>query len=173
MTETTERVDLPASVSTTSGVKGLVDAKITEVPRSFHYPSSTLSNNTPSDISGLNLTVPIIDLGEINNTSARNDVVSKIKDAAENWGFFQVINHGVPLTLLEDIKQGVRRFHEEDPEVKKNYFSSDSNKKFVYNNSFEDPYQSTPLNWRDSFICYLAPDPPNPEEIPVACRSSF
>ncbi|KAF8113326.1 hypothetical protein N665_0051s0020 [Sinapis alba] len=172
MTETTEKVDLPASVSTTSGVKGLVDAKITQVPRSFHYPSSTLSNNRPSDISGLNLTVPIIDLGEINNTSARNDVVSEIKDASENWGFFQVINHGIPLPLLEDIKQGVRRFHEEDPEVKKNYFPSDSNKKFVYSNSFEDPYKSTPLNWRDSFTCYLAPDPPNPEEIPVACRDA-
>lgn len=173
MTETTRKNDIPASVSTTSGVKGLVDAKITEVPRSFHYPSSTLSSNTPSDISGLNLTVPIIDLGGINNTSARNDIVSKIKDAAENWGFFQVINHGVPLTLLEDIKQGVRRFHEEDPEVKKNYFPTDSNKKFIYSNSFDDPYKSTPLNWRDSFTCFLAPDPPNPEEIPVTCRSSF
>lgn len=173
MTEITEKVDLPASVSTTSGVKGLVDAKITEVPRSFRYPSSTLSNNRPSDISVLNLTVPIIDLGEINNnTSARNDVVSKIKDAGEKWGFFQVINHGIPLTLLEDIKQGVRRFHEEAPEVKKNYFPTDSNNKFVYSNSFEDPYKSTPLNWRDSFNCFLAPDPPNPEEIPVACRDA-
>lgn len=172
MTETTRKNDIPASVSTTSGVKGLVDAKITEVPRSFHYPSSTLSSNTPSDISGLNLTVPIIDLGGINNTSARNDIVSKIKDAAENWGFFQVINHGVPLTLLEDIKQGVRRFHEEDPEVKKNYFPTDSNKKFIYSNSFDDPYKSTPLNWRDSFTCFLAPDPPNPEEIPVTCRDA-
>ncbi|CAN6874642.1 unnamed protein product [Brassica oleracea] len=69
-------------------------------------------------------------------------------------------------------KQGVRRFHEEDPEVKKNYFPTDSNKKFIYSNSFDDPYKSTPLNWRDSFTCLLAPDPPNPEEIPVTCRDA-
>lgn len=51
-------------------------------------------------------------------------------------------------------------------------FPSDSNKKFIYSNSFDDPYKSTPLNWRDSFTCFLAPDPPNPEEIPVTCRDA-
>ncbi|ESQ44689.1 hypothetical protein EUTSA_v10003233mg [Eutrema salsugineum] len=172
MSEKPGKTDLPASVSMEAGVKGLVDADITEVPPIFHYPSYTLSNNRPSNISGLNLAVPIIDLGGINDTSARNDLVSKIKDAAENWGFFQVINHGVPLTVLEEIKNGVRKFHEEDPEVKKLYSPTVSNKRFVYTNSFEDPYQSSPMNWRDSFSCFIAPDPPNPEEIPLACRDA-
>lgn len=162
MTEKSGKTELP-------GVKGLVDADITEVPRIFHYPPSTLFNTKPSDISGLNLTVPIIDLREIDNE--RNAVVSKIKDAAENWGFFQVINHGVPLSVLEEIKQGVRKFHEEDPEVKNKYAptATDLNKRFVYNQNF-DLNHSSPMNWRDSFICFLAPDPPNPDEIPVACR---
>ncbi|CAH8356975.1 unnamed protein product [Eruca vesicaria subsp. sativa] len=163
----TEKMDMPAFVSTKAGVKGLVDADITELPRVFHYPSSSLSNNKHSDISGLNLTVPTIDFGEINNE--RNIIVSKIKDAAENWGFFQVINHGVPLSVLEDIKQGVRRFHEEDPEVKNKYCSKDLNKRFVYNNNI-DLYRSSPMNWRDSFVCYIAPDAASPDEIPVACR---
>ncbi|KAG7536610.1 Oxoglutarate/iron-dependent dioxygenase [Arabidopsis suecica] len=171
MTEEIDRVnELTDFISTKTGVKGLVDAEITEVPRIFHVPSSILSNNRPSDITGLNLTVPIIDLGD-RNTSARNVVVSKIKDAAEKWGFFQVINHGVPLTVLEEIKESVRRFHEEDPEVKNQYFPTDMNKRFVYNNNF-NLYHSSPMNWRDSFTCYIAPDPPNPEEIPVACRSA-
>ncbi|CAA0407254.1 unnamed protein product [Arabidopsis thaliana] len=174
MTENSEKTDrlndLTTFISTKTGVKGLVDAEITEVPSMFHVPSSILSNNRPSDISGLNLTVPIIDLGD-RNTSSRNVVVSKIKDAAENWGFFQVINHGVPLTVLEEIKESVRRFHEQDPEVKNQYLPTDNNKKFVYNNDF-DLYHSSPMNWRDSFTCYIAPDPPNPEEIPVACRSA-
>lgn len=161
MTEESAKTEL-------QGVKGLVDSDITEVPPSFHYPSSTISNNRPSDISGLNLTVPIIDLREINNNE-RNVVVSKIKDAAEKWGFFQVINHGVPLTVLEEIKQAVRRFHELDPEVKNNYSHRDFNKKFIYNQNF-DLNHSSPMNWRDSFVCYIAPDPPNPDDIPIACR---
>ncbi|VVB16603.1 unnamed protein product [Arabis nemorensis] len=73
----------------------------------------------------------------------------------------QVINHGVPLNVLEEIKDGVRRFHEEDPEVKKSYFSRDSaKKKFDYNSNF-DLYSSSPsVNWRDSITCYMTPDPP-------------
>ncbi|XP_018456094.1 1-aminocyclopropane-1-carboxylate oxidase homolog 10 isoform X1 [Raphanus sativus] len=169
MTEGYGKMGMPAFVSTKAGVKGLVDAEITELPRVFRYPPSTLSNNKPSDISGLNLTVPIIDFGEINNE--RNIIVSKIKDAAENWGFFQVINHCVPLSVLEDIKQGVRRFHEEDPEVKNKYCSTDVNKRFVYNNNI-DLLRSSRMNWRDSFVCYIAPDAASPDEIPVACRDA-
>ncbi|VVB07226.1 unnamed protein product [Arabis nemorensis] len=181
MTEITDRLnEFTAPVSMKAGVKGLVDADITQVPRIFHFPSSALSNNNgPSDISGLNLTVPIIDLGDIikdhdDNTAARNVVVSKIKEASETWGFFQVINHGVPLTVLEEIKQGVRRFHEEDPEVKKQYTSPTgfNNQKFIYSHNF-DLNDSSPLNWRDTFICFLAPDPPNPDEIPLACRDAM
>ena len=173
MTENSEKIDrlndLTTFISTKTGVKGLVDAEITEVPSMFHVPSSILSNNRPSDISGLNLTVPIIDLGD-RNTSSRNVVISKIKDAAENWGFFQVINHGIPLTVLKDIKQGVRRFHEEDPEVKKQYFATDFNTRFAYNTNFDIHY-SSPMNWKDSFTCYTCPqDPLKPEEIPLACR---
>ncbi|CAL9242176.1 unnamed protein product [Arabidopsis halleri] len=162
--------ELKAFVSSKTGVKGLVDTKITEVPRIFHVPSSTtISNNKSSDISSLNLTVPIIDLGD-GNSSARNVLVSKIKEAAENWGFFQVINHGIPLTVLEEIKQGVRRFHEEDPEIKKQYFAKDFNKRFAYNTNF-DIYHSSSMNWRDSFTCYTCvQDPLKPEEIPLACR---
>lgn len=163
--------ELKAFVSSKTGVKGLVDTKITEVPRIFHVPSSTtISNNKPSDISSFNLTVPIIDLGDGNISSTRNVLVSKIKEAAENWGVFQVINHGIPLTILEEIKEGVRRFHEEDPEIKKQYFAKDFNKRFAYNTNF-DIYHSSPMNWRDSFTCYTCvQDPLKPEEIPLACR---
>ncbi|KFK31715.1 hypothetical protein AALP_AA6G149600 [Arabis alpina] len=172
MTEKTE-------FTSKSGVKGLVDADITQVPQIFHFPSSTLSNNRPSNLSDLNLTVPTIDLGDIikdqDNTAARKVVVSKIKDASENWGFFQVMNHGVPLTVLEEIKQGVRRFNEEDPEVKKHYtpltVTGFNNQKFFYNASFDN--HSNPMNWRDTFVCFIAPDPPNPEEIPLACRDAI
>ncbi|KAF8111608.1 hypothetical protein N665_0074s0132 [Sinapis alba] len=152
------------------GVKGLVDADITEVPRIFRLPQGTLSDKKPS-LSASNLAIPIIDFADVH--VSRERVVEKIKDAAENWGFFQVINHGVPLSVLEEMKDGIKRFFEQDLEVKKSYFSRDATKKFVYNSNF-DLYSSTAcVNWRDSFACYMSPDPPTPEELPVVCRDAM
>ena len=155
---------------TKEGVKGLVDAKITEVPRIFHVPQDSLTDKKPNSVTDLE--IPTIDFASVHlATASREAVAEKVKYAAEKWGFFQVINHGVPLNVLEEIQDGVRRFHEEDPEVKKRYFSRDlANKNFVYNSNF-DLYGSSPsVNWRDTFACYIAPDPPTPEELPVTCR---
>ncbi|KAJ0261407.1 Non-hem dioxygenase N-terminal domain-containing protein [Hirschfeldia incana] len=157
---------------TKEGVKGLVDAKITEVPRIFHVPKDSLTGKKPSV---LDLEIPTIDFACVHvDTASREAVVDKVKYAAEKWGFFQVINHGVPLNVLAEIQEGVRRFHEEDPEVKKRYFSRDlANKNFFYNSNF-DLYGSSPsVNWRDTFACYIAPDPPTPEELPVTCRDAM
>ncbi|XP_027342539.1 1-aminocyclopropane-1-carboxylate oxidase homolog 1-like [Abrus precatorius] len=40
---------------------------------------------------------------------------------------------------------------------------------FVYNSNF-DMYSSPALNWRDTFVCLLAPNGPKPEDLPVVCR---
>ncbi|CAN7005994.1 unnamed protein product [Brassica rapa subsp. trilocularis] len=157
---------------TKEGVKGLVDAKITEIPRIFHVPRDSLADKKPS-VSDLE--IPTIDFASVQvDTASREAVVEKVKHAAEKWGFFQVINHGIPLKVLEEIQDGVRTFHEEDPEVKKQYFTrDDDNKKFIYNSNFDLYSSSTSLNWRDSFVCYIAPDPPTPEELPVTCRDAL
>ncbi|CAF1698386.1 unnamed protein product [Brassica oleracea var. botrytis] len=157
---------------TKEGVKGLVDAKITEVPRIFHAPKDALTDKKPSVP---DLAIPTIDFASVHvDTASREAVVEKVKHAAEKWGFFQVINHGIPLNVLKEIEDGGRRFHEEDPEVKKRYFSRDlANKNFFYNSNF-DLYGSSPsVNWRDTFACYIAPDPPTPEELPVTCRDAM
>ncbi|KFK27480.1 hypothetical protein AALP_AA8G389000 [Arabis alpina] len=157
---------------TKEGVKGLVDANITKIPRIFHIPqgSSTDKKHSVSD-----LEIPIIDFGYVHlDKASREAVVEKIRYAAEKWGFFQVINHGIPLNVLEEIKDGVRRFHEDDPEVKKLYFSRDSaKKKFVYNSNFDLYSSSKSVNWRDTITCYMTPDPPTPEELPVTCRDAI
>lgn len=99
-------------------MKGLVDAQITEVPRIFHVPPDALAENKPSP----DFKIPIIDFAGVQVDSvSREAIVDRVKYAAEKWGFFQVINHGVPLSVLENIRDGVRRFHEEDLEVKKSY----------------------------------------------------
>ncbi|KAG4957964.1 hypothetical protein JHK82_043799 [Glycine max] len=83
-------------------------------------------------------------------------------------GFFQVVNHGIPVTVLEDFKDGVQRFYEQDTEVKKELYTRDEMRPFVYNNNY-DLYSSPALNWRDTFMCYLAHNPPKHEDLPLVC----
>nr|GMC65248.1 gibberellin 3-beta-dioxygenase 3-like [Ipomoea batatas] len=55
--------------------------------------------------------VPLIDLDD-------PQALEKIKMACENWGVFQVTNHGVPVALLAQIQHQTRRFFELAPEQK-------------------------------------------------------
>ncbi|XP_027089758.1 probable 2-oxoglutarate-dependent dioxygenase At5g05600 [Coffea eugenioides] len=57
--------------------------------------------------------IPLIDLSVLNSPHTDADLarlVSEIGDASQKWGFFQVINHGVPLECQEKIELGSRKF---------------------------------------------------------------
>ncbi|KAJ4849362.1 hypothetical protein Tsubulata_037733, partial [Turnera subulata] len=153
-----------------AGVKGLVDAGIAKVPRIFIHDQSKVNDKSGSGGHGSSLSLPIISLeGMDRGSSLREEIIAKVRDACENWGFFQVINHGIPESVLDDMIEGVRGFHEQDTEVKKQYYSRDYLRKVTYNSNF-DLYQSAAANWRDTLTCTMAPDPPTPEELPTVCR---
>lgn len=160
-------MELKAFDETKSGVKGLIDAGITTVPRIFVQESA----DTPSKIpTPTQFSIPVIDLDGIHRDPAlRRRIVDEVREASERWGFFQVVNHGIPISVLEEMKEGVRRFYEEDEEVKRKYYTRDITRKLVYNSNF-DLYTASAANWRDTFFCYMAPNPPARHELPEACR---
>eukprot|EP00257_Ricinus_communis_P009983 XP_002529305.3 uncharacterized protein LOC8276157 [Ricinus communis] len=160
--------ELKAFDDTKAGVKGLVDAGIIEVPRIFHLSSDHLDNISHTVDPMFNF--PRIDLEGVNKDSIlRKEIVDKVRHASETWGFFEVVNHGIPVSVLEEMKEGVKRFHEQDVELKKEFYSRDYTKKVLYNSNF-DLYSSPFANWRDSIFFQMIPDPPKPEELPAACR---
>ncbi|KAG7645335.1 putative oxoglutarate/iron-dependent dioxygenase, non-hem dioxygenase domain-containing protein [Arabidopsis thaliana] len=164
--------ELKAFDETKTGVKGLVDSEISKIPRIFHHSSVELANPKPLPSDLLHLkTIPTIDLGgrDFQDAIKHKNAIEGIKEAAAKWGFFQVINHGVSLELLEKMKDGVRDFHEQPPEVRKDLYSRDFGRKFIYLSNF-DLYTAAAANWRDTFYCYMAPDPPEPQDLPEICR---
>ncbi|CAH8356201.1 unnamed protein product [Eruca vesicaria subsp. sativa] len=50
------------------------------------------------------MAVPVIDFSKINGEE-REKTLSEIARACEEWGFFQLVNHGIPLDLLEKVKK--------------------------------------------------------------------
>lgn len=163
------RAELKAFDETKAGVKGLVDAGVTEIPRIFRHPPDT---STTAAAAG-RFRFPVIDLHgaapDFGDPGRRQKIVAEVRSAAEAWGFFQVVNHGISEGVLEEVLLGVRRFFEQDTEVKKAVYRRDVIGRFVYNSNF-DLFSAPACNWRDTFLCYMAPLPPNPQEIPPVCR---
>ncbi|GMY27181.1 1-aminocyclopropane-1-carboxylate oxidase homolog 1-like isoform X2 [Fagus crenata] len=114
--------------------------------------------------------IPTIDLNGIEKEPILcAKIVDTVRNACENWGFFQVINLGIPASVLDEMINGIRRFHEQDAEVRNEFYTRVLNKKVIYNSNF-DLYTAPAANWRDTFSCVLAPSPPEPEELPAICR---
>ncbi|KAJ4851302.1 hypothetical protein Tsubulata_001178 [Turnera subulata] len=158
------KAELKAFDDSKTGVKGLVDAGIAKVPRIFINDQSKINHKSGSGAHVSSL--PILSLEGMDEDSSMRD---ELREACEEWGFFQVINHGIPEGVLEDMLEGIRGFHEQDPQVKKEYYSRDNLRNVTYNTNF-DFYQSQAANWRDTLTYTMAPDPPTPEELPTICR---
>ncbi|XP_057441694.1 1-aminocyclopropane-1-carboxylate oxidase-like [Lotus japonicus] len=47
---------------------------------------------------------PVINLENINGDK-RKAILEKIEDACENWGFFELVNHGIPHELLDTVER--------------------------------------------------------------------
>jgi len=163
--------ELKAFDETKRGVKGLVDDGVSRIPPIFIHPlSPSLSSPAPPKPTSA-FGIPVIDLSGFEDLTRRKDLIEKIRDASEKGGFFQVVNHGIPISLLEGMLGGIRGFFEQDDEIKQAYYSrEDLDRKVRYVSNF-DLYSAPAANWRDTLKCTMAPSPPHPEDLPPSCRS--
>ncbi|KAK6945344.1 Non-hem dioxygenase N-terminal domain [Dillenia turbinata] len=152
------------------GVKGLSDSGITCIPRFFVQPPELLSDlkKTSSKLSSTG--IPVIDLSNIDNSTVqRQTIMEQVKEAASTWGFFQVINHGVATSVLDETVAAIQAFHEQPHEVKSKYYNREERKGVMFTSN-NDLYRSKAAAWHDSLNMWMAPEPPNAEEIPETCR---
>ncbi|XP_058083035.1 1-aminocyclopropane-1-carboxylate oxidase homolog [Magnolia sinica] len=150
--------DLKAFDDTKTGVKGRVDAGIVKIPNIFIRPPEDMIKTSAADMTDIQ--IPIIDM-EGMESDRRLEIVDKIRSASETRGFFQVVNRGVLVSLLDEMIKGVCRFFKQPDEAKMEYYTRDSKRKVLYSSNF-DLYQSTAANWRDILFCVMAPDPFDP-----------
>ncbi|CAM9000572.1 unnamed protein product [Rhodiola kirilowii] len=159
--------ELKAFDETKSGVKGLVDAGLTQIPKIFINKGKDNIKVAPSHN---HIKFPSIDLQKLSNgdPNMRRSIIEQVRSASESWGFFHVVNHGIPLGTLEEMILGVKRFFEQDDEVKRAWYTRDVTKKLVFNANF-DLYSASAANWRDTFLVVAAPEPLKPEDLPQPC----
>ncbi|KAM7462962.1 hypothetical protein LguiA_031083 [Lonicera macranthoides] len=164
--DTDRKTQLKSFDDSKSGVKGLVDSGATKIPPVFLHNQIKIQENSANH----QLTIPTVDLKGLEKDEAiRREIIQKVKEASESWGFFQIVNHGIPQSVMDGVIDGVRKFHEQDVEVKKEFYTRDFTKTFVYNSNF-DLFSAPAANWRDTISSIMAPQPPDPEVLPAVCR---
>ncbi|XVE92341.1 hypothetical protein REPUB_Repub01dG0088900 [Reevesia pubescens] len=115
--------------------------------------------------------VPVIDLLE---PSAL--VVEQISRACEEYGFFQIINHGVPQELCDRMMATITDFFELPPDEKAPFFTTDHSKQVkLFNYFVKDGSQNKVSMWSQCFshpwhplddILHLLPqNPPQYREV--------
>ncbi|CAN1312113.1 1-aminocyclopropane-1-carboxylate oxidase homolog 1 [Linum perenne] len=168
--------ELKAFDESKAGVKGLVDSGIKEIPRIFHAPPHFLKDGSPFSPDDPNFKFPIIDLSMVlidlamvHDPIKRKETVDQIRNAAESWGFFVIVNHGVPKNIQYEMTTRIKEFFELDLEEKKEFYDREQTKKVMYSSN-PDMYATPVCSWGDMLITHVTPEPPEPEDLPECCK---
>ncbi|KAL6642695.1 hypothetical protein ACP70R_020876 [Stipagrostis hirtigluma subsp. patula] len=114
--------------------------------------------NAEEVISGYDISsaIPVIDLSKLCDPQSSYEECSKLGSACQQWGFFQLINHGVPDEVIRDLRKDVSEFFKLPLEAKKAY-SQLPNSIEGYGQVFVVSEEQK-LDWADMFYLVLRPN---------------
>lgn len=113
--------------------------------------------------------IPLINLSILNsdppsNPSSIQTLVEEIGDACHNWGFFQVINHGVPFERREKLELASRKFFAQSTEEKRKVRRDEVNPLGYY----DTEHTKNVRDWKEVFDLTVK----NPTVIPASHEAS-
>lgn len=159
-------------------VQSLSDSGINSIPDCYvkpihDRPSSLLANN--QEAIDININIPVIDLANLysDDLALRKTTMDLISDACREWGFFQLINHGVSHDLMADMRRVWREFFHLPLDVKQEY----ANSPITYEGygSRLGVEKGAKLDWSDYFFLHFLPlslrDQTRWPSHPQSCRS--
>lgn len=156
-------------------VQSLVESGIRKLPNRYIKPpnqrpqTTTLLNPLQEDIN-----IPVISLQDLftGDESLLKATMASISSACREWGFFQVVNHGVDPELMKRVRDTWREFFELPVEAKQLYANSpDTYEGYGSRLGVE---KGALLDWSDYFFLHFMPLSLRKQEkwpsIPNSCR---
>ncbi|KAF4373845.1 hypothetical protein F8388_007751 [Cannabis sativa] len=133
------------------------DPNVVTVPQRYiRYDQTQIQTNSSSVISS-DQKIPVIDFQNLllDNSELYESELNKLHSACKEWGFFQLVNHGVSNSLVEKLKQGVEELFKLPIEEKKKLWRKQGDKE-----GFGDPGVLTDeqiLDWKDVLFLFTLP----------------
>ncbi|KAL2337745.1 hypothetical protein Fmac_012191 [Flemingia macrophylla] len=150
-------------------VQALAESGLTTIPERFIKPKSqrvtTTNNNTPNPNQSNshthddreNINIPVIDMKELydGDERLREEAFRRVAEACKEWGFFQVVNHGVSHELMKSAREVWREFFHQPLEVKEEF----ANSPLTYEGygSRLGVKKGAILDWSDYFFLHYMP----------------
>ncbi|KAH0971517.1 hypothetical protein GBA52_023673 [Prunus armeniaca] len=143
-----------------NGVKQLYESGISKVPSKYVLPILDRPNTSDQkpNVSNQNLKLPVIDFKELQGPN-KAQVLKSLANACEQYGFFQLVNHGIPSDVISSMIDVSTRFFELPFEERAKYMSSDMHAPVRYGTSFNQNKDKV-FCWRDflKLMCHPLPD---------------
>ncbi|KAK8981138.1 hypothetical protein V6N11_059823 [Hibiscus sabdariffa] len=115
------------------------------LPQSYIFPPETRPGNLTVPTCK---TIPVIDIGNaVGRTRTR--IVQQILKASQEYGLFQVINHGIPEDLMDQSMDVFKEFFEMPAEDKAMLYSQDLTKSCRLSTSSSNYTREKVHHWRD------------------------
>jgi isopenicillin N synthase-like dioxygenase len=95
--------------------------------------SQDLDKHPIAETTELGLSVPVIDVGGL-RTDHTERAIEEIAGACRDWGFFQVVNHGISEELIDDVWRQTRQFFRQSRDSKESILRTRENPWGYYNN---------------------------------------
>ncbi|KAF7848610.1 hypothetical protein BT93_L1802 [Corymbia citriodora subsp. variegata] len=137
-------------------VQELAEETITEVPP--RYVRSDQDHPVIHDDLGTSLLqVPVIDLNKLlsSNDNSLESELENLHVACRDWGFFQLINHGVSCSLVEEVKLEIEEFFKLPMEEKRTFWQEEGDVE-GFGQSFVVSEEQK-LDWADRFYMVSLP----------------
>lgn len=156
-------------------VQSLSDSGITAIPERYIKRLSERPSPSPPDSPASDdINIPVIDLSNLlsDDSSLRDKTMSLISGACREWGFFQVVNHGVSHELMRRTREVWREFFHLPVEEKQRYANSPAT--YEGYGSRLGVEKGMKLDWSDYFFLHLLPNSMRNQnkwpKLPPECR---
>eukprot|EP00253_Pinus_taeda_P023352 PITA_23352 len=147
------------------GVQHLADSgALNSLPIKYVFPQH--SRPSAAEIAK-GESIPIIDVSALDKTpEERLDAIKQLGQACEDWGFFQVVNHGIQESVISSMLDAAHQFFSLPLEEKMKYETKDVLNPVRYGTSFYAEAEQI-FNWRDYFKHFCHPELHTPDNPPI------
>ncbi|GAB2287102.1 hypothetical protein Dimus_021487 [Dionaea muscipula] len=154
-------------VSKGHGVRGLSNIGLKKVPTQYVQPPEERLDaaKVVSDE-----TIPIIDAANWNDDQ-QEAVYGSIIEAARKYGFFQIINHGIPIDVLDEVQAAAHCFFELPTEEKVKYKKDPCGGGTVKMGTSFSPNKEKVMEWKDYLSLQYFSHSDATADWPPICRS--